>query len=426
MGAGEQADRFTFDPAREGFDPSAPGVMDDPYPYYAVLRERDPVHHNGRLGMYFLSRYDDVLAAARDHTRFVRGQQSRYYDDFGPAARILVGDSLFTKDPPHHGRLKGVIGRAFTRTRVDALRPRIEELCRGLLDELDPRPGGSRFDLVRALSQPLPFLVICEILGIPTDDRDDFQRWSADVVPIIDPFPRPAVKARGEAACTAMVDYLMLLLYDRRRMLRAGARPPGLLTSLVELAEGGEQISSSELIMLCGTLVIAGIETVTNLICCTVRALLEHPIQLEALRLHPELYANLADEALRYYPTGQYTPRETAENVVLSGTSIPSGSRVVLLRGSANRDGRRFANPDEFDLRRPNIADHLGFGDGPTFCIGAGLARIEVQVAIRQLLERLTPVRITRWVQRPSKLIWGPGEVELEYACTGLYRSVRT
>src|SRR5215472_11207431 len=172
MGAGDQADRITFDPSREGFDPFSTSVLDDPYPYFTALRERDPVHHNRELGMYFLSRYQDVVDAARDHARFVRGQQSRYYDDFGPAARILVGDSLFTKDPPHHGRLKGVIGRAFTRTRVDALRPRIEELCRGLLDEVDPRPGGSRLDLVRALGQPLPFLVICEILGIPADDRD--------------------------------------------------------------------------------------------------------------------------------------------------------------------------------------------------------------------------------------------------------------
>ena len=115
-------------------------------------------------------------------------------------------------------------------------------------------------------------------------------------------------------------------------------------------------------------------------------------------------------------PPGQYTPREVAEDVVVGGTTIPEGSRVILLRGSANRDARRFADPDTFDLRRPNSADHVGFGEGPTVCIGAGLARIELQVAIGQLLERVTPVRITRWVQRPSKLIWGPSRVDLEYA----------
>jgi cytochrome P450 len=416
MGAGDQADRFTFDPGREGFDPFSTGVMDDPYPYYAVLRERDPVHHNGRLGMYFLSRYDDVVSAAHDHDRFVRGQQSRYYDEFAPAARILVGDSLFTKDPPDHARLKGLIGQAFARSRIEALRPRVEELCRGLLDDLDLRQGGGSFELVGALSYPLPFLMTCDMLGIPAGDRDDFHRWSSDVVTIIDPFPRPGVKARGEAACTAMVDYLMLLLYERRRLVRSGTRPSGLLTTLVELAEAGESLSSSELIMLCGTLVIAGIETVTDAICCTVRALLEHPEQLGALRRHPELYANLADEAVRYYPAGQYTPRETAADVVVAGTTIPAGSRVILLRGSANRDERHFADPDVFDLRRPNSADHVGFGEGPTGCIGAELARIELQVVIRQLLERLTPVRITRWVQRPSRLVWGPSRVELEYA----------
>lgn len=416
MGADEQADRFTFDPTREGFDPFLPGVMDDPYPYYAVLRERDPVHFNGELGMFFLSRYEDVLTAAHDSARFVRGQQSRYYDEFAPAARILVGDSLFTKDPPEHERLKGVIGRAFARSRLEAPRPRVEELCRGLLDDLDLCPGGGRVELVGGLAYPLPFLVLAEVLGIPTGDRDDFRRWSAEVATIVDPFPPPGVKARAEAACAAMVDYLMLLLYDRRRMLRAGRRPPGLLTTLVELAEDGELLTSSELIMLCGTLVVAGIETVSNLIGCTIKALVEHPDQLAALGRHPELYANLVDEAVRYHPASQYTPKEAAVDVAVAGTTIPAGSRVVLLRGSANRDRRRFADPDVFDLRRPNSADHVGFGEGPTVCIGAGLARIELQVAIRQLMERVTPLRITRWVQRPSKVMWGPSEVELEYA----------
>ena len=416
MGDGSRSERFAFDPARKGFDPFSPGVMDDPYPYYTVLRERDPVHHNRALGMYFLSRYDDVRRAAHDHQRFVRGQQNRYYDDFAPAARILIGDSLFAKDPPDHTRLKSLIGRAFTRSRVEGLRPRIEELSGGLLDELDLRRGGGTVELVRGFSYPLPFLVICEVLGIPPGDRDDFRQWSSDVVTLIDPFPRPSVKARGEAACTAMVDYLMLLLHERRRMLRAGARPPGLVTALVELAEAGERLSSSELIMLCGVLVVAGFETVTNLICCAMRALLDHPDQLDALRAEPALYDNLPDEAVRYYTTGQYTPRETADDVVVAGTPVPAGSRVILLRGSANRDERHFADPDVFDLRRPNSADHVGFGEGLTVCIGAGLARLELQVAIRALLERVNPLRITRWVQRPSKLIWGPSEVVLEYA----------
>jgi cytochrome P450 len=213
-----------------------------------------------------------------------------------------------------------------------------------------------------------------------------------------------------------MVDYLSELVEERRSALGAGRRPDGLITALVEVADEGERLSGDELIMLATVLVIAGFETTTNTVALAMRALLEHPDQLAALRSDPSLFVNLPDEVVRHSSTAQYALRETTADVEVRGTAIPRGSQVILLRGSANRDPRHFPDPDAFDLRRPNSADHVGFGEGVTFCTGAGLARMELEVAMRNLLARLTPVRITRWEQRPSKLLWGPRRVELEYA----------
>src|SRR5262249_29255476 len=164
-----------------------------------------------------------------------------------------------------------------------------------------------------------------------------------------------------------------LLVHERRRRVRSGDRPGGLVTILVQMVEEGERLTTGELIMLCGMAVVAGLETVANLIGCAVRALVDHPDQLEALGREPGLYHNLADEALRFYSTGQYTVRDAAEDVVVAGRTIPEGAKVVLLLASANRDERHFAGAERFDLRRPNSADHLGFGEGPTRCTGARL-----------------------------------------------------
>lgn len=409
-------DRFAFDPSRDFFDPFAPGVMDDPYPCYAVLREHAPVHHNPRLGMYFLSRYDDVLRADRDLLHFARGQQARRFDDASAATRAIFANNLFAKDPPDHTRLKRLFSRAFTRPLVEAMRPRIEALCGQALDNAGLSADGGTMELIRDFSYPFPALVISELLGIPNTRQAEFREWSDGVVPLLDPVVSPETRARGEAACAALVDYLSELVQDCRSALRAGRRPAGLITALVEVADEGERLSGEELIMLATVLVIAGFETTTNTVALATRALLDHPDQLASLRADPVLFANLPDEVVRHSSTAQYALRETTVDVEVQGTTIPRGSQVILLRGSANRDDRHFPAADTFDLRRPNSADHVGFGEGVTFCTGAGLARIELEVAMRTLLERITPVRITRWVQRPSKLLWGPSRVELEYA----------
>lgn len=408
-----------FDPDAAGFDPFADGVMDDPYPYYAVLRERCPVHHNAEIGMYFLSHYRDVAEIDRDHRRFVRGDSvSSVYDRVyaGTSASHLLRDTLFALDEPDHTRLKRLIGKAFARRGVDGLRPRIEQLCNEILDEAHFRPEGGVFELVQTLGYPLPFRVICEVLGVPDDERAKFLEWSRDLTPTIDLFPTDDVARRGIEACAAITGYLTALVGQRRRDIRNGVpTPPGLVTELVALAEEGEQIDSTELLTMCATLLVAGFENVTNLISMTVRALVENPDQLDALRRDPSLYSNLADEALRYYSTAQYTIRQTTEETTVRDTVIPAGAHVVLLRASANRDENRFTNANQFDLGRPDSGENVGFGGGATFCTGAPLTRLEVQVAVRGLLDRVSGLRICGWTPGTAKLMWGPRQVQIEY-----------
>jgi cytochrome P450 len=416
----------SFDPDTEGFNPFAPGIMDDPYPSYRVLRDRAPVHFNEDIGLYFLSRYDDVSAFGRDRQNLIRGTSTTgIFDEYQDTAlyRILFGRTLFGLDEPDHGRLKRLIAAAFTRSRVEGIIPTIERICAQLLDEADLQPSG-RFELVSMLGHPLPFLVICEFLGIPGDDRDSFLGWARNLTPMVDPFPSPEVIRRALEGGGAFEGYLTAVLSERRRLLHAGATlPPGLISDLVEISEHqGEWVTAADVMCLSVTVLVAGFENVTNLISNTVRALAENPDQLRALRDDPALFANLADEALRYYSTTQYNLRQANHEIKLHGVTVPQGAHVILLRGAANRDERHFPDPDTFDLRRPNSASHVGFGEGATFCTGAMLTRAEVRAAFQELLKRLDEFHISRWERKPVALFWGPRSADIQYASASRLR----
>ena len=408
-----------FDPATDQFNPFLPGVMDDPFGSYRALRDRDPVHHNPEIGMYFLSRYHDVSMAGRDFTRFRRGDSTDrlFAAHEGTSIQRLLQGMLFGADEPVHGRLKGFIAKAFTRRPVAALAPRITEICQTLLDEAGVGHGATSIDLINQYAYPLPFQVICELLGIPVDDRTPFLQWFRRQLPILDPFPTPEVVRDAIDGCAAFEGYLTALLGERRRALRSQQNPPpGLLTELVALSEeSADKLSPQELMTLVWVLIAAGFENVTNLIGNVTRALAEHPAQRWALRDDPDLYDNLTDETLRYYTSPQYNPRETAEPVQLHGVTLPAGAQVMLLRGAANRDERRFADPDSYDLRRPDSAQHVSFGEGWSYCTGAVLTRLEIRAAFRALLSRVGDVSVTRWERTPSVLMWGPIVMHVEF-----------
>ena len=408
-----------FDPRRETFNPFVPGVMDDPYPYYRALRDLDPAHHNPDIGYWFLSRYEDVDGLGRDRRTLNRGDVgTSLFDPYRDTALWrLFGPMIFNMDDPEHGRLRGLIAQTFTRRRIEALRPRIEQICVDLLDRAGLDPAGGTFALIPTFAYPLPFLVICELLGLPTDGRDRLLGWTRAMVPILDPFPAKEVVDRAIEAADAFEQYLMAVLDERRAMLRSGRElPVGLLSDLVEGSESNrEWFTDVDLVSMAFTVTAAGFENVTNLIGNSVRALTENPDQTRALRADRGLLANLPDEVLRYYSTTQYNARQAVVDIDLHGRRIPAGANIILLRGAANRDERRFPQPDTFDLRRPDSAHNLGFGEGPTFCVGAMLARMEVQIAFAALLDRIGEFRITHWEQQRTVLVWGPAAVEVEY-----------
>ncbi|MFF0749293.1 cytochrome P450 [Streptomyces sp. NPDC004267] len=370
----------------------------DPYPYYAKLRETGPVHEvetPDGIPAWLVVGYDEARAALADQ------RLSKSFDDFGllrPQDEVM-GPHLLSTDPPDHARLRKLVAGEFTARRVEALRPRVQELTDELLDAMAPAGRG---DLIDSLAFPLPITVICELLGVPAADRDTFRAWSNELVA---PTGTPSDM---EAAALAFRDYLDELIEDKR------CSGPGddLLSALIAgRAEDGDRLSLSELRALAYLLLIAGHETTVNLIGNTVRALLTHPAQLAALRADFGLIDAAVEEGLRYDgPVENATFRFTREPLTLGGAEIPAGAIVLVALASGARDPGRFPEPDRFDIRR-EPRGHLAFGHGIHFCLGAPLARLEGKTAIESLLRRFPRLEIDpeagSWEWLPGMLIRG-------------------
>ncbi|MFC9860333.1 MULTISPECIES: cytochrome P450 family protein [unclassified Streptomyces] len=350
-----------------------PDFVANPYPYYAKLRVEGPVHaiRTDQLERaWLIVGYDEGRAALAD---------PRFNKDWRPTGRWPDGDSAISTnmlelDAPRHTRLRRLVAREFTSRRIEALRPRVEEITAELLDAM---PATGSADLVDALAFPLPMTVICELLGVPDLDRDAFRLLSNGVVS-----PTPEQK-EGDAV-GAMGDYLVELIEDKRCS-------PGddLMSALIRARdEGGDGLSPDELVGMAFLLLVAGHETTVNLISNGVRALLDHPAQLALLRADPGLIDGAIEETLRYDgPVETATLRFTREPVTIGSTVIPADEVVVVALGSGGRDPGRFPDPETFDIRR-DTQGHLAFGHGVHFCLGAPLARMEARIAIRALLER--------------------------------------
>ncbi|GAA3724857.1 cytochrome P450 [Streptomyces tremellae] len=365
---------------------------ENPYPHYAGLRQLGAVHEvRGGDGWRFwlVVGYDECRAAFGD-ARLVKSSPAQDEED------RIMGRHLLISDPPDHTRLRRLVSREFTPRRVAQLRPRVQQITDRLLDAMLPAGRG---DLVDALSFPLPITVICELLGVPDGDRDAFRAWSNEIVT-----PTDAQLARDSVL--AMRDYLDALI-GRRRDAEPG---DDLLSALLRTeAEGDDRLSAAEVRAMAFILLVAGHETTVNLITNGVRALLDHPDQLAALRADPGLLDGAVEEVLRYEgPVENATFRFTREPVVYDGTEIPAGEPVLIGLASADRDPARFAEPDTFDIRRTaeGGAGHLAFGHGIHFCLGAPLARLEAKVAIGTLLERAPDLALDRAAERPE---WLPG-----------------
>ncbi|MFE4720254.1 cytochrome P450 [Streptomyces sp. NPDC056728] len=349
----------------------------DPYPVYEELRARGPVHRvllpkpadDGEA--WLIVGHEEARAALTD-PRLVKSPAKL---GFSGLDEELIGTHLLITDPPHHTRLRSLVTRAFTARRVESLRPRIQRITDDLLDVMLPH---GRADLVESFAFPLPLTVICELLGVPDIDRADFRRMSNEVV-------APSDRDGEYATFVELAAYLRDLVEDKR----ASAPADDLLSALIRTtAEDGDRLSPDELCAMAFILLIAGHETTVNLIASGVRALLVHPDQLAALRADMTLLGGAVEEMLRYEgPVENATYRFTVEDTEVGGTVIPGGSAVLVGLAAAGHDPERFPEPDRFDIRR-DARGHIAFGHGLHHCLGAPLARLEGQIALRSLLDR--------------------------------------
>ncbi len=380
------------------FDPYSHRWKQDPYSKYRELRDEAPIHHAEASDAWCVSRYEDVTALLKAPEVFsskVDRDRESIAEGKGPVARVVqlvrfmvrmkaspwaMGRSrmLIREDGEVHAAMRNIVNRGFTPRRVSAWEKRVRELADEGLARM--REHGS-FDLVQDLAIPLPVTVIAEMLGVESERLRDFKRWSDAII--------EGGTGSGMGSDRRVLDAMAELRSDLRPLGAARRdRPAEDLISTLVTAEGEAALSDFEVYLFVLLLLVAGNETTTNLLGNAVDALLAHPEQLARLAGDPELVPGLVEETLRWDTPVQFVTRQTLREVELRGTRIPAGAHVVALLASANRDERRFPDPDRFDVTR-DTRGHVGFGFGAHFCLGASLARLEAKAALQALVPEL-------------------------------------
>ena len=374
----------------------SPELTDDPFAYFARLREQDPVHWAEANKAWLLTRYDDVVAAyadprlSSDRVRPLLGvlpPQRRA--EYGPMLET-IGHWMVVTDPPVHTRLRKLANHAFRQQRVNAMGEWIGELVDDLLDDF---AAAGRDDFLNRIAYPLPAAVIARMMGAPQEDRDKFQHWSDELALVAFSAggeDRASRYTRALAGVRELQEYLAELIERRRR-------EPGedMISLLLTGADAeGDHLDDAELMALCSLILFAGHETTTNLLCNALVALDRHPAELARLRDDPSLINRAVEEVLRFEGPIKIIIRWVVEDHDRDGRPVKAGDRVFLVQQSANRDGGTFADPDRFDIGRATQPLHVGFGRGIHACLGAQLARIEARVALPKILGRLGGVRV--------------------------------
>lgn len=367
------------------YNPFSPEVKENPYPYYAHLRQHAPVYQIPDVGMWAVSRYDDVLYMVRNPQLFSSAAliQATFPGDlnFSPDAPFML-----SSDPPIHTRLRTLVNRAFTPRRVADLETHIQGLVNRLIDAMLPK---GECDLVSEFSAQFPVTVIAELLGIELERHMDFRRWGDDMGHAMGGAVNEDERAQIRQNIQDFRVYFREIIERRRREPRND-----LITALVQAQEEKQALSTEEIMGLVVLIMVGGIDTTTNLISNTIVALLKNPEQMAKVQADPSLIDNLVEEGLRYEAPVQTLPRQTTCDVTLAGTTIPVGSMVLPLFGSANRDETKYPDPDRFDVLR-DAQGHLGFSLGIHYCLGAPLARLEAKIALEALISRLRNLRRT-------------------------------
>jgi cytochrome P450 len=401
--------------AVQQFDVRDPAFLANPYPVFKQIRAAAPVW-KAPFGRWFLTRYDDCNLLLRDR-RFGKD----YVDPealmrrFGPTAPqdsavIELSHMMLMRDPPDHTRLRGLVTKAFTARRIEALRERVRDIANNLLDEVIPQ---GRMEAIRDLAFPLPVLVICELLGIPELDRSRFTSGSSAGVALLNPTPPTRAELDAANAEADASSGFFEALFELRR------REPqdDLITQLVQAEDGGDRLSTIELRANVRLLFGAGHETTVNLIGNGLWSLLTHPDQWQLLREDPSLIPNAIEEILRFESPVQAVARTVAEPLELHGVTLEKRELVVGLLGAANRDPEAFEDPDRLDITRKDVRS-LAFGGGIHFCLGAQLARIEAAVVFETILQRIPDLRLLepgRPKRRPSFALRGVTELPVAW-----------
>jgi pimeloyl-[acyl-carrier protein] synthase len=368
-----------------GFNPWLEENRRDPVPAYRRLRESEPIRRNRFQGTWVLSRYEDVAAVLRDprfttdRTRLLPFRLMRRSSRRHPDFVSLLDRNLLMLDGEEHRRVRGLVSKAFTPRRIEALRPRVEAIVDELLGAAAAK---GEMELIHDLAHPLPVVVIAELLGVPLEDRERFRGWSSDVVEILDLMSgRDGLRPAWRGA-EGLAGYFRGLLAERRR-----APKDDLLSAMLAAEEDGVALGEADVLALCALLLAAGHETTTNLIGNAVLALLGHPGERKRLQDDASLMPSAVEEFLRFDSPVQVTDRVITEDLDFRGHRFRRGQLAVCLIGAANHDPARFPDPDRLDVGRGDRG-HLAFGLGPHVCLGAPLARLEAEAALAGLLRR--------------------------------------
>lgn len=377
------------------YNPFEPGFIEDPYTQYAAMRAADPIHRTP-LEFWVLFRYDDILRFLKDPSLSVEDKNA-HPTAIDQMIQNVIGDreqenrgerSMLSRDPPDHTRLRKLVTKAFTPRVIEELRPRVATLVDELLDAA--RDRGS-MDVIHDFAFPLPFAVISEMLGVPNEDGEKLREWSGLIVRTLEPLVDMQLVQRIVEASDKMFDHVSELIAMKRK-------EPGddLLSALIAAEEHGDVLSDNELVEQVVLLYIAGHETTVNLIGNGVLALLRNRDEMRRLQTDPALIPGAIEEFLRYDSPVQMSRRITLTDLEIDGRMIEKGAFCALVLASANRDPARFGDDAErLDISRPDAHQHLSFGGGAHYCLGAALARVEGQVAIGSLIERFPDLELS-------------------------------
>ncbi len=374
---------------------SDPAFVENPYPALKELRQAGkPVWHE-ETGMFLAARYNDANAVLRTKTLgriFTPKEPESQWNEFN----WLHSDSLLDSEPPKHTRLRSLVGKAFSRSRIEGLRPEVERIANLLLDEAENKMAKSgKFDLIADYAEPLPVKVIAALLGFPDEDEHLLRPWSQSIVKMYEVNPSPEAQAEAQQAAHEFAEYVRDLMNKRK------AQPDeDLISELATVEEAGEKLNAQELIATCVLLLNAGHEASVNGFGNGMVATFERPEQLELLRKNPRAVADTAiEEFLRFDAPLHLFERTATADTEIGGVMVKTGQKIASLLGSANRDETVFDRADGLDLTREQNP-HIGFGAGIHFCLGAPLSRIEMSVSLPLLFERFPDLSLDKEPKR--------------------------